>query len=52
MKHKHKLLHPADIHSNDEGQYYFMYYPTAGGSVPNNTSALPVVANPRVDGPN
>ena len=76
VKRKHKLLHPTAIHSDNEGEYYFMHYPAAGGGVPNNATALigrraqatadaaaavaggnpppyaPVVANPRVDGPN
>ena len=40
VKRKHKLLHPTAIHSDDEGEYYFMHYPAAGGGVLNNASAF------------
>ena len=36
LKTKHKVLHPTAIHSDDEGDYYRMYYPAAGGAVPND----------------
>ena len=40
LKRKHKVAHAAAIHSDDEGEYYHMYYPAAGGGVPADIDAF------------
>lgn len=40
VKRKHKALHPAAIHSDDEGEYFFMHFPADGSGVANDVDAF------------
>ena len=33
LKWKYKVAHEVAIHTNNEGEYYHMYYPTIGRGV-------------------